>query len=177
MYSAVFCSVVALLICASRRADYNMSVTFRSWATVTLHSRAATSAASAATLLHICPPYLDAWLRAECRHKIMQRVKSQFDVETSLLLRGDVSNPPGLCWLQMIKKKKKHRHVKLNLSRKCLKASLADVNLTKRHLLPYLFPSLHVLRRTPVRTLGQTCYPSGLVVTFGLDVVEKGLKG
>lgn len=87
-------------------------MTFRRWAqvgrsaTFTLHSGAASSGAAAATLLHVCIPYLDAWLRAERRHKIMQRVKSQFDVETPLLLRGDVSDPPGLCWLHKITTKK-----------------------------------------------------------------------
>lgn len=54
--------------------DYNMSVTFHSWAhvgrsaTFTLHSCAATSAAP---LPHVYTLYLDAGLRAECRHEIM----------------------------------------------------------------------------------------------------------
>lgn len=60
-------------------------------------------------------------------------------------------------------------HVKPNLSSTRMKAS-------KHHLLPYLFPSLHVPRRMPVWTLGWAPYLTGLVVTFGLDVLENELK-
>lgn len=128
MYSAVFCSVVALLICASRQGDYMSAIHQTFNITMFINKRCVllafashivfqSNCASTKLLfgdalrprlsahlslmqLHIFSQYLYAWLRAERCHKIMQSVKTQFDVETPLLLCRDVSYPPGLRLLQ-----------------------------------------------------------------------------
>lgn len=49
-------------------------------------------------------------------------------------------------------------------------------NEIRQRVLPYLILSFRELRSLSVRTQGWRPYLLGLVVTFGLDVLENGLK-
>lgn len=171
MYSAVFCSVVALLTCADRQG-FHVSCCkklgtcwmFNYIYILQLCSNRRGSSHYSAACLHTVPLCLaESWALPQ------DYVKCQIPVwcwnAASALQKCE-----WFSWsLFAVDNKKKHMHVKRNLSSTCMKAP-------KQHLLPYLFPSLHVPRRMPVWTLGWASYLSGLVVAFGLDDMENELK-